>query len=140
MVTARSRTRWLRAALVAPLLVFALSASSHVAFRCTMTGLLMPELCCPSGAADTSDAPSAAQATIDDPGCCERLVTTNVKVPATMSASASPHDVRLFVRVALASPPALAPPTLLSDGPRARTAGPPHLAAPVFLLKRSFLI
>ena len=56
------------------------------------------------------------------------------------SASASPHDVHLPVRVALAPPPALAPPARLFDGPSARPVGPPHLAAPVFLLKRSFLI
>ena len=48
------RLRWLCALVWAPVAVLAVSASSFSALRCTVSGLFIPETCCPMAA----DAPA----------------------------------------------------------------------------------
>ena len=98
------RRRWLCAALLAPLVMLAVSASSFSALRCTMSGLLLPETCCPTaeGAAPAEQTP--ASPALQEAGCCERIVITNAKAPAvaTDRADAPPGPVVFLVASAVA--------------------------------------
>jgi hypothetical protein len=63
-------------ALLAPLLAFAVSASGFVGLRCRITGMISIATCCPDSSRDDSP---PAQSSVDDPGCCERVVVDNAK-------------------------------------------------------------
>ena len=78
-------TRWLRALFVVPVLVFVLSASSHLEIRCALTGLVMPA-CCPEAAPTLTQRPQ--QASIGERDCCDRTVVATDKLPAIGRASA----------------------------------------------------
>jgi hypothetical protein len=136
---AARRTRWLRALLVAPVLVFALGASSHLAIRCTLTGLLMPESCCP----EVSDlAPPAAptQPSVDDAGCCERVTVATARIAATGLDSLRARPIQ----------PSISCATPLALLVAARPAPPPHAdrlaarpsgsAPPLYVVTHAFLI
>jgi hypothetical protein len=135
VVVAR-RTRWLRALLVAPVLVFALGASSHLAIRCTITGVLMPESCCP----DVSDPTPAPHASVDDAGCCERVTVATARIPA-----AGPQPLRVGPAqpsISYATPLAALvadrpPPPLHADR---RAARPPGSSAPLYVVTHAFLL
>lgn len=89
------RTRWLRALLVAPLLVFVLAASSHLAFRCGISGMSMLECCCPAEVDTGTPAPSP-QASLSESGCCQHLIVATDKLPVVGS-EVLPERPRLFV-------------------------------------------
>ena len=131
------RTRWLRALLVAPVLVFALGASSHLALRCTMTGLLMPESCSPE-TADLVPLAAPVQASVGAPGCCERVTVATARIPAGGSQSLQLDHLPL----SQATPLAL----LLADRPPAparadrRTARAPGSSPPLYVVTHAFLI
>lgn len=134
---AAHRTRWLRALLVAPVLVFALGASSHLAVRCTITGALMPESCCPEARDPTP--PPAPQSSVDDAGCCERVTVATARIPA---AGAQSSEARLAQpTIACAKPVALRaadrPPPLLAHG---RAVRPPGSSRPLYVVTHAFLI
>jgi len=130
---AARRHRWLSAVLLAPLAALAISASSFSALRCTMSGLLVPETCCPTvaGGAETPASP-----VLQPPGCCERILVANDKAPADSGDRAEELP---------ASPVAVArmPIVLVAAAPTARrhdVLRPPGRSAPVFLLTHAFLI
>jgi hypothetical protein len=135
----RARTpRWLCAVLLAPIALLAVSASSFSALRCTMSGLLMPESCCPTaGVAARAPEPPRPDAA-RPPACCERIVVANAKAPG---ASASRADAGTMAAAPLlaAVPVGPAPPAL-DPAPADLPLRPPGRSAPVFLLTRSFLI
>jgi hypothetical protein len=133
------RTRWLRALLVAPVLVFALGASSHLAARCTMTGLLMPESCSPA-VADLAPPSPAPRAAIDDAGCCEWVTVTTARIPATGSESLRARPIQpqaaqaILPSKLLAERPSIPPPADRRSG-RCPGAHPP-----LYVVTHSFLI
>jgi hypothetical protein len=131
------QTRWLRALLVAPVLVFALGASSHLAVRCTITGLLTPESCCPE-VGDPTLAP-APQSSVDDPGCCERVTVATARIPAAgQSLRAWPTQPPISQGTPLAALVAARPPT--PPHAERRAARPPGSRAPLYVVTHSFLI
>jgi hypothetical protein len=72
----------LRALLVAPVLVFAFAASSHLEIRCALTGLVMPD-CCPG--AEPAFAPAPKHASMSERDCCQRTVVAAAKLPLASS-------------------------------------------------------
>ncbi|HVV51798.1 MAG TPA: hypothetical protein VHO06_19175 [Polyangia bacterium] len=79
LVRKRRWRGWLRALFVAPVLAFALSASSHLEVRCALTGILVPD-CCPG--AEQPLAQLQQHASISERDCCERAVVATTKLPA----------------------------------------------------------
>ena len=132
------RTRWLRALLVAPVLAFALGASSHLAIRCTITGLLMPESCCPD-VSDLTPAP-APQPSVDDAGCCERVTVATARIPATGSDSLHARPVQLSALQATPLAVLIADRPPLRPHADRRASRPPGSAPPLYVVKRAFLI
>ncbi|HXT97676.1 MAG TPA: hypothetical protein VN853_15350 [Polyangia bacterium] len=130
-------TRWLRAVFVAPMLVFALSTSSHFALRCALTGLLMPD-CCPEADATTSQ--PAPQASIGEPGCCERTVVATSKLPATGPATRCPAPIFAVARLDAASAGDIGAAFEARDARTKPTRGPARSFPPRYLLACSFLI
>lgn len=132
------RTRWLRALLVAPVLVFALGASSHLANRCTMTGLLMPEDCRPEISDGTPAAP--AHSSLEEAGCCERVTVATARIPAAGSESPSAHPAQFplsqttAVALLVASRPAPRP------APARRAVRPSGSSPPLYVATHAFLI
>jgi hypothetical protein len=130
--------RWLCALVWAPLALLAVSPSSFSALRCSVSGLFIPETCCP--ALDDAPAPEDANRlpAVEAPGCCERVVVANAKAPAAGSTHpqlAAPERLPLLLSWAvLPEPPARVP-------QRPDTAlRPPGRTAPAFLLTHAFLI
>jgi hypothetical protein len=125
--------RSVAAALLAPMLVLAISAFGFIGQRCRMTGMVSLDECC-GGA---SDEQPPAQSSVGEPGCCERVVVANVK-PTAAPQAAHDDDPRLD-RLALPPTPAAGDP---AEAPRALAAAePPRLSRPpLHLLKRSLLI
>jgi hypothetical protein len=130
--------RLLSALLVAPLLALAVSASSFSGLRCSMSGLFIPESCCPAADQAADAAAGDRHASIEDPACCERVIVANAKAPA-----ASPDRLQLAPPAADLLSAALLQPRPL-PGPRAARLDLPSAAhgraSPVFLLTQSFLI
>ena len=128
-------TRWLRALFVVPVLVFVLSASSHLEIRCALTGLVMPA-CCPDAA------PTLAQrsqhASIGERDCCDRTVVATDKLPATGPTSAlakAPLPLgRLVPSLVVAANPAFAAREGRPDVGPARSSPPPYLLTHAFLI------
>jgi hypothetical protein len=127
---------WIGIALLAPMLVLAVSTSSFVGIRCRMSGMVSLDTCCPTAA----PSPGPPQSSMDKAGCCERVV---VEATKPISNAASECDG------ALRSPPStpLAFVAILAPAPwpaaaRAIAHGDPHCAArpPLCLLKHSLLI
>ncbi|MFL5303571.1 MAG: hypothetical protein ACJ8F1_00085 [Polyangia bacterium] len=133
---AARRHRWLCAVVLAPLVALAVSASSFSALRCTMSGLLVPETCCPA-VADGADLPR--QPALQQPGCCERIVVANDKVPAV---SGDPLDELPAGPVAVVTARAPAPLMAVAAERTRRDSvlRPPGRSAPAFLLTHAFLI
>lgn len=128
-------TRWLRALFVVPVLVFVLSASSHLEIRCALTGLVMPA-CCPEAAPTLAQRPQ--QASIGERDCCDRTIVATDKLPATGPASAlekAPLPLGRLVPSLLAEaiPAFVAPKGRTSRGP-ARSSPPPYLLTHAFLI------
>ena len=132
--------RWLGALLIAPVLVCAVAASSYLGQRCRFTGMVTLDSCCPQSTDEVSgDSRSQEQATVSDPGCCERLLITVAKVPGDASERA--FEAPVHPVISLISTPA--PEVRLTPPPVARArrrAQPPGAAPPSFLLRHSFLI
>jgi hypothetical protein len=137
VVTGLRRARWLGAVLIAPLLAFALAATGHLALRCTITGVVMPDACCPPPA--ESEAPrSGGHDAIGEPACCERFVIETGKIPAVFSERSADLPI---ASVALAAPSSS---TLVSAATLRRhvtlRVAEPRFRAAHFLLSHSFLI
>lgn len=132
--------RWLGALLIAPVLVCAVAASSYLGQRCRFTGVVTLDACCPQATDEAGDDSRAQeQATVSDPGCCERLLITVAKVPGDASERAFEAPVQPIV--SMISTPAPAGRLSLTPVVRARRrAQPPGAAPPAFLLRHSFLI
>jgi hypothetical protein len=130
--------RWLSALLVAPLLALAVSASSFSGLRCTMSGLFVPDACCPT--LDDAAQPAAGElhASVGEPACCERVVVANAKAPAASATrlQLAPPCVDVLSAALLQPRPAPVPRAARHD-----LASAAHgRASPVFLLTQSFLI
>jgi hypothetical protein len=127
--------RWAQPLLIAPLLFFALSASSHLEIRCALTGVVVPA-CCPEGA-DPAPAEIPQHPSISERDCCDRSLVTADKLPAgapERGLERAPVAVgslaRLTVERRIPSSGAL----------NARTVGQWASAPPPFLLTHAFLI
>jgi hypothetical protein len=130
------RLRWLCALLWAPLAVLAVSASSFSALRCTVSGLFIPESCCPM--ADQAPEPSNQAPAVQAPSCCERVTVSNVKAPAAGAPRvepAAPQPAPLFAALMALTDPSPRRPLRPEVSVR-----PPGRAAPPFLLTHAFLI
>ena len=129
-------SRWVGIALIAPMLVLAVSASNFVGIRCRMSGMVSLDTCCPV-AAPSSDPP---QSSMDEPGCCERVVVESAK---PISSAASEHDraLRPPLSTPLASVAVLAPAPWPAVARVIAHGDPPGVARPsLCLLKHSLLI
>jgi hypothetical protein len=126
--------RSIAVALLAPLVVLAVTASGFVGLRCRMTGMVSLDTCCPEP--ERGEAP--AQSSISAPGCCERVVVTNAKPAAAPAAPSTDGILKVYRRalmpvLAVVSPPAGAQPAVALE--------PPLIPKPPLrLLKRSLLI
>jgi hypothetical protein len=138
-VTVAPGTRWLRALLVAPVLVFALGASSHLAVRCTITGVVLPESCCPE-VADLAPPSLPAQASVGDPGCCEWVTVATVRIPAAGAESLCARPAQ--APVAQATPLAVLVADRPAPSPHADRLAvrPPGSSPPLYVATHAFLI
>jgi hypothetical protein len=68
--------QWIGIALLAPMLVLAVSASTFLGMRCRMSGLVTTDACGPEGSPPPQP---AVQTSVGEPGCCERVVVETVK-------------------------------------------------------------
>jgi hypothetical protein len=128
----RSLRRWVGLALVAPMLVLVVAASSSIGLRCRMTGMVSADTCCPQD--EPSGAP--AQSSLSEPGCCERVVVALAKPAANHEheGAVSPSSGGLVFEITgqlIRQPAAHA--TVGSDSSHV-------VRPPLRLLKRSFLI
>ena len=136
----RSRLRrGLGGLLIVPILAFAVSASSFSGLRCSMTGTVVAESCCPTVAESGRPVVASHLDSVGDPSCCLRVVVTMDKIPAAeaLRAKRGPAPV--------ASLPYLPPVRALHLTCWRPAAGglletKPPGGPPVFLLNRSFLI
>jgi hypothetical protein len=78
--------RCLGLALLAPMLILAVSASSVFVQRCRMSGMTSFSACCPE--ADAGEPP--AQSSVSESGCCERVVVELVKPVADVACGPQP--------------------------------------------------
>jgi hypothetical protein len=128
---------WRRAlafALLAPLLVLAVSAYGDIGLRCRMSGMVSFSTCCPESAPDQPP----AQPSLSEQGCCDRIVVENVKPPAEPLPTGG-DDVHSACRLDAPPPVAIAAPPRRST--RTFAPGPPLIPRPpLLLLKRSLLI
>jgi hypothetical protein len=136
------RTRWLCAILVAPVLAFAVTASSYLALRCAMTGTLVASSCCPDPATAPEDVPAPEPDSMAGAPCCDPTVVSTDKLPTLMPDRAS---IRV-VLAAVTAPVALAAPQVAL---RPRAARGPvwrdertsdRSSAPRYVLTHAFLI
>lgn len=134
------QARWIGAVLVAPLLALSVFASSHVALRCSFTGTIMSESACPLGAEGGSRERQIAHASIAAPRCCERVVITIGKVPATASERAPECPIPWATSVVPPFPSVVDVFAGHLHGRALRAARAPGIDAPTFLLRHSFLI
>lgn len=130
--------RWLCAVLLAPLAVLAVSASSFSALRCTMSGLLVPETCCPTVAEEAPGGETSHQPALQPPGCCERILVTNFKAPVVSADRAD--EVPAGPVAVVTGRPAPAPAVAAARTRRDSQRRPPGGSAPAFLLTHAFLI
>jgi len=127
---------WIGLALLAPMLVLAVSASTFVGIRCRMSGMVSLDTCCPT-AAPSSVPP---QKSIDEAGCCERVIVEAAK-PISNAASGHDGDLRPPASTPLALVAALAPAPWPAVARGIAQGDPPGLARPqLCLLKHSLLI
>jgi hypothetical protein len=125
--------------LIAPVLAFALAATGYLALRCTVTGVVMADACCPPTAASETPEQPGGHDSLGDPACCERLVIETGKIPAVFSERSLDLPVA-WVALAASSALTLEPPALPRRHFALRVAEPRSIAAPHFLLSHSFLI
>ena len=130
-------TIWRRAlafALLAPMLVLAVSAYGFIGLRCRMSGMVSLSTCCPES--DPGQPPM--QTSLSEQGCCDRIVVENIKPPAGPVTTVG-DDVISACRldapppVAIVMPPVQVATTFVVDPP-------PIPRPPLHLLKRSLLI
>ncbi len=124
--------------LIAPVLALAVSASSFSVLRCSITGMLVAESCCPTAAESGPPVVPGRWDTIGDASCCLRDVVAMDKIPA-----AAPRAERGSALIA--SLIDLSPLRALHlTGWRPAAGGPlaakPPGGPPLFLLTHSFLI
>jgi len=130
--------RWVGIALLGPMLVLAVSASSFIGIRCRMSGMVSLDACCPAAV----PGPVPLQSSIDAPGCCERVVVRAVKLISSAlsrgpgEGAIDPPQVTLIAVVA-SSDSVRWPVAALAIAPGDPPAG---IGPPLRLLKRSFLI
>lgn len=128
--------RWVGLALLAPMLVFAVSASSFVGIRCRMSGMVSLDTCCPGGAPD----PVPHQSSIEEAGCCERVVVEAAK-PISSAASDHEETLRSSLSMPLTFVACLAPAPWPATARAIASGDPPGAARPpLCILKRSLLI
>jgi hypothetical protein len=72
----RALRPWIGIALLAPMLVLAVSPSSFMGVRCRMSGMVSLATCCPDGEPGQQ---APAEGSVGEPGCCERVVVETVK-------------------------------------------------------------
>lgn len=131
--------RLLSAAVLLPLLLFAVSGTSFAAWRCQYDGIARPACCCPKAKADASPAKPVVVATISAAGCCSIEHTTIDKTafePTRNEAAPGLQPSSAGVCMALTAVAPSARPARNLPAPEARPPGRPA----VLLQKRSFLI
>jgi hypothetical protein len=128
--------QWIGLALLAPMLVLAVSASSFVGMRCRMSGLVTTDACGPEG---VPVPPGPAQSSVGEPGCCERVVVESIKPLG--AAAAAGNDVVHAPTVVVAEL-ALAGPIPSSRVARVAAVGDPPRPSrlSLSLLNRSLLL
>jgi hypothetical protein len=129
---------WRRAlafALLAPMLVLAVSAYGFVGLRCRMTGMVSLSTCCPES--DPGQPP--AQTSISEPGCCDTIVIENAKPPADTATPVGDDLLSAACRLAAPSPVAVVALPVRS-ATKYVVDPPPIPRPPLHLLKRSLLI
>jgi hypothetical protein len=132
----RASRQWIGIALLAPMLVLAVSASTFVGMRCRMSGLVTTDACGPEGA----PAPrTPVQTSVGEPGCCERVVVETAKPLG--DAAVAVDDVFHAPTIAVAGD-ALARPIPSSRVVRIAAEGDPPRGSrlSLCLLNRSLLI
>jgi hypothetical protein len=127
---------WVGIALLAPMLVLAVSTSSFVGIRCRMSGMVSLDTCCPT----TAPGPAPAQSSMDEAGCCERIVIEGAKpisnaVSEDEGALRPPPSTPLALVAVPTTAPSPAVARVIAHGDPGDVARPP-----LRLLKHSLLI
>ena len=76
-----------------------------------MSGLLVPETCCPAVADAAAGAELPEQPALQEPGCCERVVVANAKAPAVSPDGAGQLPAGPAAIVIARLPPPVWPPS-----------------------------
>ena len=126
---ARAHARLVSLAALLPLLIVALSGFGYDRMRCTFSGAVSEDGCCPA-----EDAPATPVA--NGASCCDRESARTVEAPAEV---APPTFFAVEALASLSAPVTLAPPTTRATlAPRTAAQSPPP--TPLILVKQSFLI
>jgi hypothetical protein len=134
----RLARRILGAAVLLPLLLFAVAGTSIAGWRCSQDGVIRDRCCCPE--ADDGDQPSDAGATISAADCCSIEQRHSEKVPTDLVRAPAAGLVPAFVALPVSTLAPPAPPTFARD---ARPALVPLGACEgwaLLLRKQAFLI
>jgi hypothetical protein len=128
----RAIRRTTAAAVLLPLLLFAVTASARSVIRCQLTGAVLDACCCP----EDSEAPVAPPTTAGAEGCCRSDVISMDRVPSEAVPRADAPAPLVAAAAPVAGSASLAPPArapLLSP-----VGGVP--APPLILTKHALLI
>ena len=133
------RAWWLCAILLAPVLTFAVAATSYHALRCSMTGGLVATSCCPEPTTAPDDAPP--HSSLADAPCCEPTLISTGKIPTLATDGAPAHVLSKAVSLSVAAMPLPTPRSPAPFRPDARGEGPPRRGStPPYVLRHAFLI
>jgi hypothetical protein len=146
LVVLLRRARWVSMALLAPLFLCVIAASTAFGQRCRFTGMVTLDSCCPPGEGSLDadgDADADGSAPIPDrlgsAACCERLVVTIAKSTGD-SSERGPERIPAPVASQIERPERLPPARRAARDSYLWGARPPDAAPPAYLLKHAFLI
>jgi hypothetical protein len=134
----RLARRIFSAAVLLPLLLFALAGTSAAGWRCSLDGVIRDHCCCPG--ADRDDQPADSQAAISAADCCSIEQQQSDKAPTELVRATAAGVVPAFVALPVS---VLAPPTPSAVAHGGRPPRDPTEAAhgrALLLRKQTFLI
>jgi hypothetical protein len=134
----RLARRIFSAAVLLPLLLFAVAGTSAAGWRCSLDGVIRDHCCCPE--ADGDDQPADAQVAISAADCCSIEQQHSDKVPTDLVRATAAGVVPAFVALPVSIQ---ALPTASAVAHEARPPRPPLRTAhgrALLLHKQTFLI
>lgn len=132
-------TRALRAAVLLPVLLFSLAATSYATWRCRVDGIARSECCCPKDQAAASTASQSDGAAVEAPECCVVEQHRIETVSTDISRGSALAEAAALVAVPVAVLPAV---SAAVDPDLASAAAPPRAPGgrAIVVHKHAFLI